>query len=281
MEKVYTGPNSPMLFQLKENIRQAKRIQIAVSFLKESGVRLIADDLTDASRQGTQIEILTSDYLGITEPNALYRLKDILGNDASIRIYKENLSFHPKAYFFEFEDKPAELFVGSSNLSNSALTTGVEWNFRLMGEENSEEIAKYQRAYGELTDKHSINMTMEWLREYLKNYRRPNPNYTHKTKIKTDVKPDAYPDDNPDHEFNPDRAPELTKPVVYKNDKVIPMNAQIAGLVELAMTREEGYDKALTVMATGLGKTYLSAFDSQPYKRILFCPSRRDLETGG
>ena len=40
-------------------------------------------------------------------------------------------SFHPKAYIFALGDG-GTAFVGSSNLSESALTSAVEWNYRVV-----------------------------------------------------------------------------------------------------------------------------------------------------
>lgn len=90
-----TGDNEEFLNQLKQSISTAETIAIIVSFLMESGVKSIIDDLknTDA-----KIRILTSKYLNITQPEALYILKRELP-DLDLRFYnKYDKSFHPKAY---------------------------------------------------------------------------------------------------------------------------------------------------------------------------------------
>ena len=56
-----------------------------------------------------------------------------------------------------------------------------------------------------------------------------------------------------------------------------PTGAQIEALYQLRKAREEGIDKGLVVAATGVGKTYLSAFDSQEYKRILYVAHREEI----
>ena len=56
-----------------------------------------------------------------------------------------------------------------------------------------------------------------------------------------------------------------------------PRGAQIEALYELKKTREEGNDKALVVAATGIGKTYLAAFDSREFNRVLFVAHREEI----
>lgn len=80
----------------------AEQIDIIVSFLMESGVRLLLlKDLKQALDRGVKIRILTGNYLGITQPGALYLIKDQLGDQVELRFYNEKGGpFHPKAYIF-------------------------------------------------------------------------------------------------------------------------------------------------------------------------------------
>ena len=84
---------------------KAERIDMIVSFLMESGVRMILDDLEQALNRGVKIRILTGNYLGITQPGALCLIKDRLGDRVDLRFYNEKgRSFHPKAYIFRRKD---------------------------------------------------------------------------------------------------------------------------------------------------------------------------------
>ena len=119
-----------LYYQLKMSIQLAKRIDIIVSFLMESGVRLILGDLKAALDRGASIRLLTGNYLGITQPSALYLIKKELGDQIDLRFYNhKERSFHPKAYIFHYENG-SEIYIGSSNISRSALTSGIEWNYR-------------------------------------------------------------------------------------------------------------------------------------------------------
>ena len=90
--------NRFLYYQLKRSIQKAKRIDIIVSFLMESGVKMLLKDLKTALDRGVQVRILTGNYLGITQPSALFLIKKELGNRADLRFYNDkNRSFHPKA----------------------------------------------------------------------------------------------------------------------------------------------------------------------------------------
>lgn len=125
-ENCITENDDYFINSLKNAIKISKRIDIIVSFLMESGVRLLCQDLCRAAKRGADIRILTGSYLNVTQPSALYLLKDCLQDKLNLRMYSiENKSFHPKAYLFEYENG-GDIFIGSSNISKSALTNGIE-----------------------------------------------------------------------------------------------------------------------------------------------------------
>lgn len=116
-----------LYYQLKMSMAKAKQIDIIVSFLMESGVRMLLNDMKRALDRGVKIRILTGNYLGITQPSALYLIKSELGDRVDLRLYNEtSRSFHPKSYIFHYESSN-EIYIGSSNISKSAL-----WNIFLM-----------------------------------------------------------------------------------------------------------------------------------------------------
>lgn len=119
--------NRFLYYQLKMSMLKANRIDMIVSFLMESGVRMILKDLKAALDRGVQVRILTGNYLGITQPSALCLIKKELGNRVDLRFYNDKKrSFHPKSYIFQYENG-GEIYIGSSNISRSALTSGIEW----------------------------------------------------------------------------------------------------------------------------------------------------------
>lgn len=130
---VMTGDRDKRMFlyyQLIHSLKKAERVDIIVSFLMESGVKMLLRELGNALDRGAKIRILTGNYLGITQPSALYLIKQKLGDRVDLRFYNEkNRSFHPKSYIFHYADY-SEIYIGSSNISRSALTSGIEWNYR-------------------------------------------------------------------------------------------------------------------------------------------------------
>lgn len=104
-------PGNHLLTYLEMSINSAESIDIIVSFLMESGVRLLLPALKSALDRGVNIRLLTGNYLGITQPSALTLLKYELDDRICIHLYREkNRSFHPKAYIFHYADD-SEIYV--------------------------------------------------------------------------------------------------------------------------------------------------------------------------
>lgn len=232
-------------------------MDLIVSFIKESGVRLILEDLKEAAKRNAEIRILCGSYLGITEPAALSMLFHELPETVQIRFYMESRrSFHPKSYLFKNADGSEEAYIGSSNLSASALTDAIEWNYCIRSDEDRKTILKMRDEFDVLFHK-ARTVDEKLLQEYADSWIRP--------KISNRFSDDEFQMDT-DSERLPGSA---LVPV--------PRGAQIEALYALEKTRKQGYSKAMIQAATGVGKTYLAAFDSQPYKRILFVAHRHEI----
>lgn len=240
-QNAFTGDNLDFYYQIRKSIENADSIDIIVSFLMKSGAELILDELKNSN---VKIRILTSRYLNITEPEALYRLKSELKDNLDLRFYNlENKSFHPKAYIFH-KKNDSEIYIGSSNMSRGALTTSIEWNYHFKKSENIEDFSHFQSTFEKLF-RDAIPATDDILNEYSKSWKKPKF---------------AKPQENEKY-----------------NQEFKPNPVQIEALYSLNQSREEGYEKALVVAATGIGKTYLAAFDAKKYKKILFIAHRQDL----
>lgn len=241
-QNAFTGDNTDFYKQLKKSIKDADKIDIIVSFLMKSGVKLIIDDLRDAVDNNKKIRILTSRYLNITQPEALILLKEL--KDIDLRFYShQDKSFHPKAYIFHNKDYD-EIYVGSSNLSKGALTDSIEWNYHFTKSQNEDDFNHFQDTFNDLFENHSIEITDKILNEYSKKWKRPKLQLNQRD-----------------------------------NELFEPNGAQLEALYNLNKSREEGYDKALVVAATGIGKTYLAVFDAKNYEKILFLAHREEIIT--
>lgn len=162
-----------LYYQLSRSLRGAESVDIIVSFLMESGMKMIVKDLEKALKRGAKIRILTGNYLGITQPSALYMIKRELGEQIDLRFYNEkNRSFHPKSYIFHYKNY-SEIYVGSSNISRSALTLGIEWNYRFRSDSDLESYEKFFCTFEDLFYNHSIVIDDEELKRYSRNWHRP------------------------------------------------------------------------------------------------------------
>ena len=253
---VMTGDNKRerfLLYQLKMSIASAKRIDIIVSFLMESGVRMIVKDLKSALQKGTKIRLLTGNYLGITQPSALYLIKKELGEQVELRFYNEKeRSFHPKAYMFHYENY-SEIYIGSSNISRSAFTSGIEWNYRFTNVTDKTSFHAFYETFEELFEHHSIVIDDKELKRYSEHWRKPA--------VAKDL-------ERQEEEVNTNAKIEQ----IFQ-----PRGIQIEALYALEDSRAEGAVKGLVQAATGVGKTYLAAFDSANYEKVLFVAHREEI----
>lgn len=241
-----------LYYQLLNSISKAERIDIIVSFLMESGVKMLVKGFRKAVERGVKIRILTGNYLGITQPSALYLLKREFGDAIELRFYNEKgRSFHPKAYIIHYQ-KYSDLFIGSSNISRSALSSGIEWNYRFSSEKDPKNFAMFYQTFEDLYENHAIEIDDDVLKKYAQNWHRPSAMDSLET----------Y-----------DEADEHRKVAMLYE----PRGAQIEALCALEQTRAEGAKKALIMAATGIGKTYLAAFDSVKYKSVLFVAHREEI----
>lgn len=257
---VSTGNENHLYSKLKKSMKNAKAIDIIVSFLMDSGVKMILKDLKEAIDRNVSIRILTGSYLNITSPSALYMLKRELKNKVDLRFYNVHpKSFHPKSYIFHTEND-SEIYIGSSNLSKGALTNSIEWNYRFLRSQNPEDFNDFYGEFENLFNNYSEIIDDATMKNYSKNWKRPQ----------------VYKDLEKAKESEAE-----IEPKEIEENKVIelfePKGAQIEALYELENSREEGFDKGLVVAATGVGKTFLAAFDSAKAERVLFVAHREEI----
>ena len=246
-QRLVTGGDDPLLPHLLSNLDRSTECDIAVAFLLDSGARMIGAHLRDFLGRGGRARILVGDYFDVTEPTALRRLNDLSGN-LDVRVYEaRDRGFHPKTYIFRAPGNGIA-FVGSSNLSGPALTETIEWNYKVVADERagfSEIIASFEDIFAAQA---TVRADEAWICEY--EARRVQPDW---------------------------RAAEVAKEPPLP--AAVPHALQQAALAALVGTRQEGFSAGLVVLATGLGKTWLSAFDSDrsEFRRVLFVAHREEI----
>src|SRR5262249_38119700 len=153
---------------------ESDSVDVAVAFTMRSGLELIHPYLEELLGRGGRLRILTGDYLDTTDPDALLRLLDLEGKierrvyeTAGVPGYYPERPFHPKAYLFRHRDGTGAAFVGSSNLSAAALTTAVEWNYRIISSRDAAGFLEIEVAFESLFHSSAtVELTPEWVANY-------------------------------------------------------------------------------------------------------------------
>ena len=256
--RLVTGAGDPLLPHLQAYIGQAERVDIAVAFLRQSGFSLLSTHLQELLERGGKLRLITGDYLAITEPQTLHTIYDWMQrpefiNRIQARLFCANeRSFHPKAYLFQINggaDRNVAI-VGSTNLSKMALTDGIEWNYQVFSAHDpigyQETVDAFEALWAQPS---AVPLSEDVIRDYSQRFA--------EAKSKGEVEAD----------------PEEVVPPPS------PHRIQREALDALEDTRAQGYKAGLVVLATGLGKTWLSAFDSMraDFKRVLFVAHREEI----
>lgn len=276
------GEADPLLPHLLAHLDRAVVVDIAAAFTLESGVRLVEEHLRDLLDRGGRARILTGDYLGVTEPAALLRLLDLQGR-IELRIFESaGTSFHPKAYLLTLRDGDGVAYVGSSNLTATALRRGIEWNYRVLTTRDRNGYDDVVRAFEALWNHPRARpLDVAWVHGYRERL------LARGAQEEMPVEPGAPGD--PALPADPAAAaPPLPAPPPESGLESEPVGpppephaVQKEALAALEATRAAGHGAALVVLATGLGKTWLSAFDSDrpEFRRILFVAHREEILT--
>src|SRR5690606_27635930 len=158
--RLFCGGSDEFLHAIKRELARCARASVAVAYTMRSGVELREGAIRSAIQRGVGFRLLTTDYLGVTEPEALDRLVSAVAPD-QVRLYQtDRVAFHPKVWIFEYLDGSGRAFVGSSNLSRSALLTGIEWNWAALDVDLTNGLAELLGEFDALyTDQRSKPLT--------------------------------------------------------------------------------------------------------------------------
>ena len=135
ISNLFTGGQSkvPMNAEIERDIESADNIHLIVSFLKLSGLNLIYDKLKKfCENPNHKLRVITTTYCGVTEAKAVERLAQLPNTEIRISYNTRIERLHAKSYIFERNSGFSTAYIGSSNLSKSAQTDGLEWNLSLI-----------------------------------------------------------------------------------------------------------------------------------------------------
>ena len=245
----YTGPT--LESELKREIRTADRIDFIVSFIKYSGLVLIYEDLVEFTKNH-KLRVITTSYMGASDYKAILKLAELPNTEVKVSYDTNRTRLHAKAYYFERETGFSTAYIGSSNISNPALSKGLEWNLKV-SEYTSKDVVD------------SIIKTFEtyWNDDEFRTFISTNEVDNKELKEALSRK---------EREYNQ-----------YVFFDLRPYSHQKEILEDLRVEREVyGSYKNLVVAATGTGKTMIAAFDYKSQiknedKKLLFLAHRKEI----
>lgn len=252
---LFTGSAlEPSLIQeLKAEILSADRIDILVSFIKWSGIRLLMNELKQFCEHGGRLRVITTAYTGATDVKAIDFLSSLPNAEVRISYDTAHTRLHAKAYYFERDSGFSTAYVGSSNISNPAITSGLEWNVKLTEKDSKSLIRKIQASF------ESYWNDPEFLR------------YQEKDRATFE------------EAVRKERRGSAGEGMPYFFDITpFPFQKEILEQLLAERTIHNRY-KNLVVAATGTGKTVISVFDfrrfreTNPRARLLFVAHREEI----
>ena len=241
--QLLSNKEKKIVTDIRRELESCDEFIISVAFITEGGISLLLEQLKDLEKKGVKGKILTGDYLNFTQPKALKKLFSYSNLEVKLL---SNEKFHAKGYFFR-KNGIWTLIIGSSNLTQTALTVNFEWNLKISSLEKGKIVNEVLKEFNEEFD-NLPKLTLDIIKKYEELY------------ILT-------------KEIN-----KLQKDRAVKNNNIKPNAMQIEALKSFESLRKTK-NKGLLISATGTGKTFLSAFDvkiSNP-KKVLFLAHRKTI----
>ncbi|MBF7096801.1 DUF3427 domain-containing protein [Alkalibacter sp. M17DMB] len=243
--------------EIRREILSCKQIDWLVSFVKWTGLRLIMDELKEFTEKGGKLRVITTSYLGATDYKAVLWLSELKNAEIKISYDTERTRLHAKTYVFWRDTGFSTAYIGSSNLSESAMTSGLEWNIKISEYDSKPVLQKIDATFE--TYWNSTEFVLF------------NPR-TDANKLKIALQKGKGIDSGKNSALD-----------VHYFD-ITPHHYQQEILDQLdAERRVHGHFKNLVVAATGTGKTVVSAFDYKRYQkgndraRLLFVAHRKEI----
>lgn len=253
--ELFTGSNAGISLEteIKKEINSADEICWLVSFIKFSGIRIFKNELEEFTNSGKKLRIITTTYMGATDVKAVEFLSSLKNTEIKVSYNTEHERLHAKAYLFIRNSGFDTGYIGSSNLSRSALTNGLEWNLKVT-----------TREVGHIIDKFKKTFETYWVDKEFEYYKYGED----RERIQKAIRKEA--------------TAGSSSIITFFDLNPYPYQEEI--LTQLGTERVlHGRHRNLLVAATGTGKTVISAFDYKrfrdrhPSARLLFVAHKKEI----
>lgn len=252
---LFTGsPQEPQLaHELLEEMRSANAVDILISFIKWSGLRLLMPAFEDLRDRHVPVRLITTSYMGASDAPAVEWLARMPNIDVRVSYDTERTRLHAKAYHFRRDTGFSTAYIGSANMSHAAITSGLEWNLKVTAQD-----------MGHIIEKFAVEFETYWNSREFVQFDPENP-----TAFRTAL----------------DRArnPRPNGPAVFFDLRPHPFQERILEALERERSAHDRW-RNLVIAATGTGKTVIAAFDfksffekKQRQARILFVAHRQEI----
>lgn len=256
------GNIQKVICDILDELRGCESFDISVAFITDGGVNLLTQTLLELKEKGIKGRILTTDYNLFSEPSALKELAKFENIDVRMYRCKEGSGFHVKSFIFNHSSQ-CNVIIGSSNLTQNALTTNQKWNVKFVSTFEGEMVFLIKKEFEKLWNDPLSFPLEEVIEEYeqerktLKDLQRKAKAYISSLPHKVELKPNK-----------------MQESFIKKLDEIY----------------HSGQNRALLISATGTGKTYAAAFSvkhlmeqkkpehhKRPIKKVLFVVHREQI----
>lgn len=247
------GDDPPLERELRSEMLTADRVDILVSFIKWSGLTLLMPALEDLEARSIPVRILTTSYMGASDPEAVEWLAARAGFSVKVSYDTDRTRLHAKAYHFIRNTGFSTAYIGSANMSRPAMTSGLEWTVKVTAQDMPH-----------ILDRFEAEFETYWCRDEFTPYSADSPNQLREAIASARGK-DRGNSPRPFFDLKPHSFQERILEALYAE-------------------RDAGSNKNLVVAATGTGKTMVAAFDYERFRganssaaRMLFVAHRKEI----
>ena len=245
--------------ELRQEMATADRVDILVSFVKWSGLRLLQPAFKALAVRNIPVRIVTTSYMGASDPAAIAWLADLPGVSVKVSYDTERTRLHAKAYHFHRSSGFSAAYIGSANMSQAAMTSGLEWTVKVT-----------EHDLPHILQRFTAEFSTYWASPDFESY-----DATQANRLSDAIRHARIGDNRTERRFFADLRPH-------------PFQERI--LEALAAARAAGQSRNLVVAATGTGKTVVAGFDyarfvahatslspTAPRPALLFVAHRREI----